>query len=200
MKEMRDQPDEMMKMQKEAMKTNMEYMKHSFKATLITFLPIILIFGWMNAHLAYEPIFPGETYSITAMFNEGLEGEAELLPDAGTEFTVNENTGAISQAKQSIANGVTWYLKSDGGEHFLTVKVNADEQVKKVLITKELLYEESVTVYEHSPIKQISINYNKLKPMGQGVSLFGWRPGWLGIYIILSIAFSIGLRKLLKIY
>src|SRR3989344_3947495 len=72
MKELRSNPDEMMKVQKEAMKANMEYMKHSFKATLITMLPVILIFGWMNAHLAYEPIFPEETYSVSAQFSEGV--------------------------------------------------------------------------------------------------------------------------------
>src|SRR3989338_1531895 len=62
LKELRDKPEEMMKVQKEAMKVNMDYMKHSFKATLITLLPILLIFGWMTAHLAFEQIYPGERY------------------------------------------------------------------------------------------------------------------------------------------
>src|SRR3989338_8107579 len=68
MKSMRDKPEEMMKVQKEAMKVNFEYMKQSFKPTLITMLPILLIFGWMAGHLSNELIHPGESYSITVFF------------------------------------------------------------------------------------------------------------------------------------
>tara|TARA_Y100000310_G_C20602658_1_gene773863 strand:- start:629 stop:1390 length:762 start_codon:yes stop_codon:yes gene_type:complete len=192
LKALKSNPEEMMKVQKEAMKKNMDYMKHSFKPTLITFIPIILIFGWMNAHLVYEPIYPGETFSVTAMFEEGFTGEAELEGDEEIEL--------ISEVKQEIKeNQATWNLKSSKGEHFLTVKVGSDEQNKKVLITKDLVYEEPITSYQHSDIEQIKINYNKLKPAGN-FSLFGWKPGWLGWYIIFSIVFSMGLRKLLKIY
>ena len=73
------------------------------------------------------------------------------------------------------------------------------EQTKKVLIADNFAYEEQITLYPHSDIEQIKINYNQLKPAGS-FSLFGWRPGWLGWYIIFSIAFSIGLRKVLKVY
>lgn len=192
MKELKSKPDEMMKVQKEAMKHNMEYMKHSFKPTLITMLPILLIFGWMNAHLMYEPIYPGEPFSVTAIFEEGLSGEAEMIVDEKTEL--------ISEAKQNINSDTTWRLKSSEGEHFLTVKVGKEEQTKKVMITKELKYEEMITKYEHSGISEMRINYNKLKPLGPGFNIFGWYPGWLGVYIVLSLIFSIGLRKALKVY
>jgi uncharacterized membrane protein (DUF106 family) len=191
MKELRSNPEEMMKVQKDAMKVNMEYMKHSFKPTLITMLPIILIFGWMAAHLAFEPIFPGEPYSISAEFADGVTGQAELLVDGGTELS--------SAAKQDINSRVTWDLKSSAGNHILTVKGPTDQQAKKVLITKDFQYEEGVSLYQHSDIESITINYNKLKPLGQ-LSIFGWQPGWLGVYIILSLVFSIALRKLMKLH
>ena len=192
LKELRDKPEEMMKVQKEAMSKNFEYMKHSFKATLITMLPIILIFGWMNAHLNFEPIYPGETYSVTAVIKEGVTGEVELIPDNGTEV--------VSSQKQAVAKEVMWNIKSSNeGTHFLTVKVGEQQQVKKVLITTELRYEDPFQLYEHSDVEQIRINYNKLKPLGT-ISLFGWFPGWLGLYIIFSIVFSIVLRKVMKVY
>jgi len=194
MKDLKSQPEEMMKVQKEAMKLNMTYMKKSFKPTLITMLPILLIFGWMSGHLMYEPIYPGETYSVTAMFKEEITGEAELIPDEGTEL--------LGDAVQEISGeeGVTWKMKSSDGEHFLTVKLGDEEQSKKVLITKELRYEEAISFPEHSDIEQIKIDYNDLKPLGPDFSIFGWHPGWLGIYIILSVIFSMGLRKVLKVY
>ena len=192
MKELRSHPEEMMKVQKEAMKSNMDYMKHSLKSTLITMLPIILIFSWMAGNLSFEPIYPGETYSATATFAKGVTGYAEL--------SVDENTDLSSEAKQEISNGeVTWRMKSKEGEHTLIVKTGETEQQKKVFITKELKYEEQVSLFGKSDIERITINYNKLKPLGS-ISLFGWQPGWLAIYFISSIAFSLGMRKVLKVY
>ncbi|MDO8511037.1 MAG: EMC3/TMCO1 family protein [Nanoarchaeota archaeon] len=192
MKELRSAPEEMMKVQKEAMKSNMDYMKHSLKATLITMLPIILIFSWMAGHLSFEPIYPEESYSMTAAFAKGVTGDAELIPDQGTELS--------SEAQQEIAGGeVTWRMKSTEGEHLLRVKTGEVEQQKKVLITKELQYEDQFTMFKGSDIEKITINYNKLKPLGD-LSIFGWQPGWLAIYFISSIGFSLGLRKLLKVY
>lgn len=191
MKELRSQPEQMMKMQKEAMKLNMQYMKQSFKPTLITMIPIILIFGWMAAHLSFEPVYPDEPYSITAEFKEGTSGEAELVVEEGTDI--------IGDSKQKINGAATWNLKSDFGRHQLIVKSGEDEQVKDILITKELEYEPPLSMYQHSSIEKININYNKLKPLGE-FELFGWQPGWLGLYIIFSIVFSIVLRKVLKIY
>ena len=192
MKELRSNPEEMMKVQKEAMKVNADYMKQSFKPTLITIIPIFLIFGWLAAHLTYEPIYPGETYSVSAEFMNGVK-EAELI--------VTEGSKLISEPLLEVQEGgVTWLLQSSAGEHFLTVKAGNDEQTKKVLITKELKYEEASLQIENSPIISINIDYKTLKPLGEEFSLFGWKPGWLGLYIIFSMIFSIGLRKVLKLY
>ena len=192
MKDLRSNPEEMMKVQKEAMKSNMDYMKHSLKATLITMLPIILIFSWMTGHLSFEPIYPEESYSVTATFAKGVTGMAELVADEGTKLS--------SEAQQEIdGQEITWRMKSAEGEHTLIVKHGETEQQKKVLITKELQYENQISMFKGSDIEKISINYNKLKPLGD-LSVFGWNPGWLAIYFISSIVFSLGLRKLLKVY
>jgi len=194
MKELRSDPQKMMSVQKEAMQLNMKYMKMSFKPTLITMIPLLLIFGWMSAHFAFEPINPGESYSVTAFFSDSISGNAKLMVN-------DNNTKIINGVEQPISkDGVTWNLKSEAGTHYLTVKTDYMEQTKKVLVTTDNKYEEALTVYDHSDITKININYNALKPLGYSFSLFGWKPGWLGIYIILSIVFSMALRKLLKIY
>ena len=127
----------------------------------------------------------------SSTFAEGVTGETELV--------VNEGTELFSEAKQNIGKEVTWNLQSTEGEHTLYVKVGKDEQAKKVLMTKELKYAEQITIPKHSDIKQIKIDYKKLRPLGS-FSLFGWQPGWLGLYIIFSIVFSIGLRKIFKVH
>lgn len=192
MKELRSNPEEMMKVQKEAMKTNMEYMKHSFKPMLITMIPILLIFGWMAGHLSYEPIYPGETYSVTAYFKEGINGTSTIIAD--------NQTTLIDPAEQTILNQqATWNLKSDEGKRTLIIKSGSTEQKKDILITKDLTAEEALTTYAHSDMEKIQINYKPLKPLGT-LSIFGWHPGWVGIYIILSMIFSLGLRKVFKLY
>ncbi len=193
-KELKDKPEEMMRMQKEMMKQNFEYMKHSFKSTFITMIPVLLIFGWMAAIFSYEPIYPGETFSITAEFLEEVKGQAELVVD------LDQGTELIDPAKQEIKEGkASWKLKSIEGGHLLRVKTDTQEQSKKVLITKELKTEPATDTYLHSDIKSIKIDYKLLKPLG-GFEIFGWKPGWLGIYIILSLIFSLALRKVLNVY
>ncbi|MEK6938755.1 MAG: EMC3/TMCO1 family protein [Nanoarchaeota archaeon] len=192
MKELRSNPPEMMKVQKEAMKVNMEYMKHSFKPMLITMIPVLLIFGWMAGHLSFEPIYPNETYTITAFFKAGSTGSAQLIVD-------NESTLISLEAQNITDNQATWSLKGTEGTHLLVVKYGNVEQNKSVLITTRLTAEEALSVYQHSDIEKIQINYLELKPLGN-LSIFGWHPGWVGIYIILSLIFSLGLRKIFKLY
>lgn len=192
MKGMKDQPGEMMKVQKEAMGVSMQYMKHSFKATLITMLPVLLIFGWMNGHLASEPIFPDEPYSLTAAFAEGVAGETELIVSEGTEL--------LGPAQQEIMDRTaTWRLKSTAGRHLLTTKVGEEQESKNVLITTNLVTEPPVSFFKNSAINSLRVNYNKLHPLGE-FSILGWQPGWLGWYVIFSLLFTLGLRKVLKVY
>lgn len=192
-KSLKDSPKEMMKVQKEMMKKNMEYMKHSLKPTLITMIPILLIFGWMAANLAFEPIYPNETYSITALFDEKANGQVTLIPDNATKV--------ISDPTQTIKEKVIWKLKSSSlGNHVIGVRYNNQTYNKKVLISTDLKTEEEIATFDHSDLKQIKIDYKDLKPLGPNFSIFGWHPGWLGIYIVLSIVLSMILRKLMKVY
>jgi len=198
MKEMKDQPEKVMSMQKDAMKKNMEYMKQSFKPTLVTMLPIILIFAWMSGNLAYEPIYPGETYAISATFLEEVEGlNVELIVPEGTSLL------ETSDAVQTIEDGqASWKLKSDEGTQILEFRLGETVATKEVLITTELEYADAIETYQHSDIESVQIDYNKLRPLGPNftVPLLKWQPGWLGLYIIFSLVFSIGIRKLMGLY
>ena len=45
MKEHKENHEKMMEIQKKAMEKNLQYMKHSFKPTLFTLVPLLIIFG-----------------------------------------------------------------------------------------------------------------------------------------------------------
>ncbi|MFC1649003.1 EMC3/TMCO1 family protein [Nanoarchaeota archaeon] len=173
--------------QQKAMKLNMEYMKHSFRPTIYTFIPIIIIFGWMNANLVYIPLQPDTPFTVTAMLQEGLDGDITLSAIPG--LTIDSPT-------QAAAADVKWTLQGDVGEYTLVAKYN-DIDYKKDLLISSNKYASVTEIYEGA-VNSISLDMKKVRPFG-GFSIFGWNPGWLGGYILLSIGFSLGLRKVLKI-
>jgi uncharacterized membrane protein (DUF106 family) len=186
-KELRESPEEAMKVQKKAMQTNMKYMMQSFKSTLYTFVPIIILFGWLNANLTHMPIMPEDQFSVTALFDKGIIGEAELLyPEALT---------LQSDAIKEIESGkIDWTLYGPAGEYTLGVKHNERSYVKNLLID-DMQYEKVEQKYK-GDVKLIRINNEPLKV----INLFGWKLGWLMSYIIFSIVFSIVLRKVFRVY
>lgn len=189
MKELKHDPQKVMQVQKKAMQTNMKYMMKSMKPTLITFIPIILIFGWLNTHLAYEAIMPGQEFTTTIMFQQGIVGNAAILTADQIEV--------LSAAEVEIKdNQASWTLKGEAGEYLIEYKVDNRKYSKDLLITDKQEYKTPVKKVNDDKIKTIQIDQEKIKPL----NLFGWKLGWLGTYIIFSIIFSIGLRKLLKLY
>jgi uncharacterized membrane protein (DUF106 family) len=187
MKTLKNEPEKAMAVQKRAMQTNMKYMMQSFRSTLFTFIPIILIFGWMNGHLAFVPIGAGEEFSVSAFFDKGIEGDASVI--------VPDKIEVIGDVEKTITNGrVDWRLKGSEGAYTVGVKYRERSYVKELLIDSQD-YEKVEKRYK-GDVKLIKINNEPLKVL----NLFGWKLGWLWSYIIFSIVFSMILRKLLKVY
>ena len=187
-KELKGNPAKAMEVQKKAMELNMKYMMHSLKPTIITFIPIILIFGWMSSTFAYESIKPLQEFSVSAFFDKSINGNAEIIVTEGIEITDEKN--------KKIENGkATWALKGAEGEHILEFAYNNEKQQKSVLITNTEKYIEPIKKTSGA-IKSIQIDYKPRKIL----NLFGWKLGWLGTYIILSILFTMTLRKFMKVY
>lgn len=187
-KGLKSEPAKAMEVQKKAMELNMKYMMHSLKPTIITFIPIILIFGWMSSTFAYESIKPNQEFSVSAFFDKSINGNAEIIVTEGIEITDEKN--------KKIENGkATWALKGAEGEHILEFAYNSEKQPKSVLITNTEKYIEPIKKTSGA-IKSIQIDYKPRKIL----NLFGWKLGWLGTYIIFSILFTMTLRKFMKVY
>ena len=188
-KQLKDNPQKAMDVQKQAMETNMKYMSHSMRPTLITFLPIILIFGWMTSHFAFEQILPDQEFSMTTTFQEGVLGNITI--NAPHEITVTGKTTREITGEQTI-----FIMKGLQGEHSIKFNTNGKEYPTQVLITKEKKYLQPQTTINDKIIKTITTD-NKPRIV---LNLFGWKLGWLGTYILSSILFSMLLRKWMKIY
>ncbi len=187
-KELKNEPARAMELQKKAMQLNMQYMMHSLRPTLITFIPIILIFGWMSTNFAYESIKPNKQFSVTVFFEKNTNGESQLI--------VPEEVTIVDDKAKKIENDrAAWALKGKEGEHILEFIYNGERQQKSILITNNGRYIEPVKK-TNGVIKSIQIDYKPKKIL----NLFGWKLGWLGTYIIFSIVFTMGLRKVMKVY
>jgi uncharacterized membrane protein (DUF106 family) len=194
-KDMRETKDtkKLMIIQKKALDLNMTYMKSSFKSTLYTFIPIIIIFAWLNMHIAFQPILPNTEFTVTAQFGEGAKGNITLAATPELQM-LNGATQEINDSK------AVWKLKGDAGEHKLTVDYNTEEYTHSVLITTEDTYSIPQKLIKDSKLKSITNDNKAVRPFGENFNLFGWHPGWLATYILLSIGLSAAFRKLLDVY
>ncbi len=185
MKTLKDDPQKMMQTQKEAMNVNMKYMGKSMKPTIITFIPILLIFGWMNAHFAYEPLLPNEEFSLKVSMAKDAQGEVII--------TVPEGLEVVGSSTQEIADRTaTFMLKGKEGDYLVTLSSNDQQVDKKVLITSEPRYATVIETYKNPVIKSAQLGNKTLKVF--------WKLSWIWAYIISAIVFSMALRKLMKVY
>ncbi len=188
----KENPEKALKLQQEAMKHNMEYMKHSFKSTLYTFIPIIIIFGWLNAHMAYYQIMPNQEFKVTAYFAQGYALTVSLSSIPELDI--------LGNSTQPIIDGkAEWGLKGEEGEYKLTINYNNEAYEKSLIISPERKYAPPEQRITNSKLQKIVIGNEKIYPLGE-ISILGWRPSWLWAYIILSVLLSMGLRKLFSIY
>jgi uncharacterized membrane protein (DUF106 family) len=184
----------MMEIQKKAMDANMKYMMASFKSTLYTFIPIIIIFAWLNSHIAYYPLYPNQNFNVTAEFAEGAAGIVSLNATPDLTF-ISAQTYNITSDKLKYQ----WTLKGEKGEYMLNLKYNEEAYNKKILITEERTYELPLQTIKNSKLRTIKIENQQVHPFGN-FSLFGWLPGWLSTYIVISIGLSMLFRKIFNLY
>jgi uncharacterized membrane protein (DUF106 family) len=171
-------------------------MKSSFKSTLYTLIPILIIFGWLNSHMAYLPIEPNQTFEITAYFADGHASTASLSTIPELEILSNSTQEIKTGEKSDYA---AWELRGEEGEYQVVVGYNNEDYETNFIISSENEYSEPEKKISNSKLKKIIVGYQKIYPLG-GFNLFGWRPNWLWTYIIFSVVISIGLRKILKVY
>ena len=190
MKKNRQDTKKVMEIQKKAMGANMQYMMHSFRPTLVTFIPIILIFAWMTTNLAYSPLVPGQNFMVTAKF-QNPTGTALLEVPQGLSIIGDDNKTMLAQMQ--------WNLKGDSGKYDFNISYGTEKYSKTVLIDNQK-YFEPIKRFSASNLKEVDIGYTPTRVFGHDFSIWGWHPGWFFLYFISAIIFSFALRKMLNIY
>ena len=251
MKEVKHDPEKLQAHQKEMMQKSMELMKHSMKPMLYTFIPVIVLFGWLSANLAYFPLTPGESFTVTVDLREASSA-ASSAADSAASSDASSDASSASQIlnislktdleqvsfRQDGAEGLRriWELRGAAGTHLLEFHLTQIDQIGQqkpddysnssnttkqaasasgtsglgtssqesiiehtVLISDIQRYSNPLQQFREGPIATIQVSNAELKPLGT-VSLLGWEPGWLGVYIILSLVFNLAIRKVLGVH
>lgn len=207
MKALKDKPQKMMEVQKRAMETNTKYMMHSLKPTLFTFLPIIIIFSWLHAHMAFYPIVDGQEFTSTVLFSENVDGTISIKLPQGVELVKGPQTQEIAKEKAE------WILEAETGEYSIKYEFNGQTFERDLIVTDTKsdrryappnINQGNYDKLKDSPIESLQLDNERIRPLKK-IPLIGSIPwignfGWLGSYIIFSILFSISMRKILKIY
>jgi uncharacterized membrane protein (DUF106 family) len=182
----KENPQKAMAMQKDMMEKNMSIMKESFKPMIITIIPFLLIFAWLNANFTYLPLQPDAPFNMSAELDvdEGL-ATLSMIPNESITYVTNQ-TVAI---KDGMAE---WVLKGGEGIYTATFTVNNQSVDQDVRIGTG--YETPVKKQD-GVFKKTTIENESLK-----VNVLGLRMGWIWAYIIFSLVFSLAMRKLLKVY
>lgn len=185
MREQRDNPKQAMALQKKMMSLNGQYMKKSLKPAIYTFIPIIIVFGWMAANLAFAPIAVGDSVNVSLE----LEEPAWVTLEASGMHI----EGAAEQ--ESLERQVSWVVSADAvGNYTLLFRTRDGEETSRELVVGERA--SSSEVSHQAPFKQSVVEYPKATPLGD-FSLFGYEPGWLITYILFSIVLSLLMRKVM---
>jgi uncharacterized membrane protein (DUF106 family) len=194
MKTLKDHPEKLMAVQKQQMEMSMKMMRQSFRPMIWTLIPILLIFGWMQDRLAYEPIMPGQEFSVKLQFEKGV---GKLLINA----TAPEGIVITGAAGKEVTDGVAIFtFRAENEGHYtapgLTFNINGKDYVKDVMVTTKRAYAKPLKMVGDDVVRSIETVHEKLKVIRVGA----FSLTWFWSYIIFSIFFSSVLRKLLKIY
>jgi uncharacterized membrane protein (DUF106 family) len=187
----------MMSIQKEMLDKNMIMMRQSFKSMLYTFIPLILIFAWMNATIAYEPILPNSNVNITATISNSYPGDLTKINISSIpQATITRNVG-YDPGNDKI-KAVQWTMQTKAnGTYNVIIESETFKQSKEILVTSDRKYVNPLAQFKDSQLKSVVIGNNKVKPL-LGVPVIGGL-NWLWTYIILSVFMSLGLRKIMNV-
>ena len=196
------EPAKAAEIQKEMMKRSMQQFNSSTNSMFITFIPLLMFFGWLGTHIAYSPLSVGEQFTTTMSVEKDVTGLASL--------NVSEGLQLLSESNQTINNGkAQWKLKYDKeGIYNLSYQQGSNSLSEQFNFSKDRRYYQAANkpaflkpgqLPKESTIKQITIDLKPIHPFGN-FTVLGWMPGWFITYIVFSLLCQMAIRKLFKIY
>lgn len=178
---------EMMKLNSKILAISGKQMKYTMNSTLITFIPLILIFSWINANYAYQPLAPNQEFNITFSF--------EKLPQNYSLEILPEGVEIMNKTVDYSKNIIIYSLKGTEGVYLLSFNYDNEKKEKEIIITNKQKYSKPVESFSKENLKKIIISNKPLRIRILGISM-----SWIWYYIIIALITSSLFRKFFKVY
>lgn len=195
MQDVGDDPEAMKDIQSQIWPKQKELMLSSMKPFIYYGIPLLLVFAWLSQTIAYHPIQPGDEFPVTAYTDADAPNLSLSTPDG---LTASQNN--LYDPGEGVY-ATQWTVAADeAGQYNLSVIPDDTNQsyTHSVQVTDGYGYGQVEKTFDNSKVNSISIGYQATHPFGS-FSIFGYQPGWLATYIVLSLAFNLVLRKLLDV-
>lgn len=201
--------------QRELLRHNARYLRHSFAPLLWMIVPFVLLIAQLQFHYGYQPVEPGTSVLVEARLADGWQDGTEVEDVEGFTKPVahlSASPGVRVETPTLWApelRELSWRVAVDEpGQHELAVEVAgerytklldagadrfAQEQISPIRpgrsFWQQLLYPAEPPLPE-GPVESISVSYEDAD-----VWFLGWNTHWMVIFFILSIAFAFMLRN-----
>lgn len=177
-------------------------MMQSFKPMLVTLIPVGIILAWLTAHLAFMPIMPADEFTVRAAFPLELTGEATLSVPSGLELVTQQTVPLeigvdtspwFSDKSVRVAQ---WNIRAQElGEYTINFSYENKNVSQRLLVSDDPEY--ATPRLSHDDVFLFTqIDNQKLVLWDLGF----YQLGGFGIYIILSIVFSLIVRRLMGLH
>ena len=189
----------MLRAQGEVLRHTLRYLRLSLAPTLWLLLPMLALLLHMEFHFGYTGLAIGEA----ALVKVGFSGAAPPATLEAPDAVAVETPGVLLPSEREIA----WRIRPRAtGSYELRVHVGGTALSKTLVV--------SDAVARRSPVRPDSVALNQLLypsepplPGGMGltaitiayptrdISIVGWNIGWSGVYLVLTLAFALVLKR-----
>jgi hypothetical protein len=189
----------MLRAQGEVLRHSLRYLRLSLAPTLWLFLPMLALLLQMEFHFGYTGLAIGEAALVKVRF----AGAAPRASLEAPEAVAVETPGVLLPSEREIA----WRIRPRAsGSYELRVDVGGTVLSKTLLVSdvvarrspvrpgtdlvNQLLYPSESPLPDGMGLTAITIAYPT-----RDVSIVGWNVGWSGVYLALTLAFALVLKR-----
>ena len=203
----KDDVSAVMASQRRIFRANLGYMKLALVPAVVMIVPVILIMIQLNLRYERAGLKPGDTAMVKVIAEEGVDIVRE-----GIQLKADGAIEKRSPAVRIASLGETdWKIRvRNGGVHYFTLATGSGEvtlpifsttrlvpifsEFRKSSVLEAILNPGAPRIHDAMPIASVELNYPKMSFRWGSVSL-----SWLWSFLIISMAFGVFLKFVLKV-
>jgi len=196
-----------MRSQGKILRSNLGYMKLSLIPAVIMIVPVILVMVQLNLRYANTQLNPGETALVKVKVDQGFDVmRNNLALECGNGVEKASPGVRIAQLNEVcykvrlVVPGVHSITLSTGSGEISMPIYGSDRLIPVFSVAKKASFSEALfnpgspRIPADAPIESVEVKYESM-----AFSLFGFKTSWLWAFLIVSFAFGLCLKLILKV-